>query len=114
MQEKKIKIPIYGGRLILIKDINFDKTNKKYKLEIPSNWNAAACDRNSEKYGVDYFIVILEDKLKLSVVAHECLHLTNYLFLNRGIKFDLENDEAHAILLEWIFEQAEKFYVEKS
>lgn len=43
-----------------------------------------------------------------SVIAHECLHATNYALNNIGYKLDLRNDEVQAYLLSKLMEEAGK------
>jgi hypothetical protein len=37
-----------------------------------------------------------------SCIAHECDHCVNAIFADKGIHFDLENDEHHAYFLQWL------------
>ncbi len=112
MKQKIIEIPIYGGRLILIRDINFEKANRKYGLDIEDHLNACACGgpSKSKNFKRDYFIVIKEEYISMPILAHEALHVTNFIFLDRGVTATLEVDEHQAILMEWIIKQAEEFY----
>lgn len=43
-----------------------------------------------------------------SVIAHECLHATNYALNNIGYKLDLKNDEVQAYILSKLIEEAVK------
>ncbi|MBK7892848.1 MAG: hypothetical protein IPJ84_19210 [Bdellovibrionales bacterium] len=43
-----------------------------------------------------------------SIVAHECLHVTNWMLSERGYKFDPMNDEPHAYLLGALMREALK------
>lgn len=49
------------------------------------------------------FYLWLPQKLDYGALAHESVHLANYIFESRGIKLDLVNeDEAFSFLVEWL------------
>lgn len=41
----------------------------------------------------------------LGTIAHEADHATSHVFKIRGIEADLDNDEPHAYLIDWIYRQ---------
>lgn len=45
-----------------------------------------------------------------AVIAHEALHVTNYILHCTGVGVTLENDEAQAYLLGWITKKLTEFY----
>lgn len=47
------------------------------------------------------------------VLAHEALHAVNLILDNRGVKFDVDNDEPYAYYLSYIVEQFYDFLKEK-
>jgi len=47
-----------------------------------------------------------------SVVAHECVHVVNRVYIDRGIELDKHNDEPQAYLLSFFVEQIHR-HVEK-
>lgn len=71
----------------------------------PSNCLAyAVLIANGRTGGI--FIWLPDDKpvpQNISFLTHECVHAANYVFMTRGLKLDLENDEAHAYLIQYIF-----------
>lgn len=38
----------------------------------------------------------------INTLVHECLHLMNMIYLEMGIEYDMENDEASAYLMSWL------------
>lgn len=42
-----------------------------------------------------------------SVIVHESVHLANKILKDRGYKFDPEDDEPLAYLVDWIYEKAQ-------
>jgi hypothetical protein len=42
-------------------------------------------------------------------IAHEAIHAANFLFGDRGIVLDADNDEAFAYFTEWIVDQVYTF-----
>lgn len=79
---------------------------KKYKT-IPLDDFGAVTIRDENKYG--HFIVAFTDKDHLSNIAHEIVHLKNYIYLQVGQELDRINDEAEAYFTGWLFDQIYNF-----
>jgi hypothetical protein len=62
--------------------------------------------KNESKF--KHYVVSFESNNN-SLIAHEIVHLVNYIFLDTGVKLDLINDEAQAYLTGWLFEEIENF-----
>lgn len=113
MLEHVVDIPIYRGKLIII--VSDDKEEIKKKIsdfEEDGDIYGHACLTNWE--GWQGFALVINHKnkhrpLTFGVIAHEALHLTNFLMNERGVHLDYENDEPHAYLLDWIIEQVLDF-----
>lgn len=107
MKEKVIKIPIFFGRLRMIQVKKLKALNKRYKLE---GCYAAVVFRAIDKKGREEIVVAFEkNSLNNEIIAHECIHIVNLIFLDIGMKLDLDNDEAQAYLTGYLFSKCEKF-----
>lgn len=119
MKKIEVKIPLYGGKLVIIQCENWDYIKDKYKyaLEKYSNQPDERHDgyvfENNLSYGDTQYIVAFKDTPKGSVIAHECVHLVNSVYANCVISIDIYNDEHQAYLLEWFFDQIDTFFSEK-
>ena len=91
--------------------ITSDETNE-FIIEPQDKGFTAKLDYvfNDNEYERAVFLIWLRqkptNKLWLSIVAHECLHLTHYVFEHIGqsaIPFD--DDEVHVYLFDYIFEK---------
>lgn len=115
MKKKIVKIPIYFGDLIIILDSEqWKNVNGIYQQRL--QWNRPA-DQSDDAFvfedkvnGYSKLIVCFKGRPKNSVIAHECVHLVNMLFKDRGQDLDIENDEAQAYMTGWFFDQIEKFF----
>ena len=105
MKIKKIKIPIYFGKLVIIFTDNLDEVVDKYKLILKGNEYDAFVWEDSIK---DEFLVAIKNN-KFSVIAHEAVHLVNYIFRKRGVILDTNNDESQAYLTGFIVNEIDKF-----
>ena len=55
------------------------------------------------------FVMLLTTNSDIGVVAHECLHLTSSILLNRGINIDsASGEESYAYLLEYLVNKVTK------
>lgn len=108
MITKTIKIPIYFGKLNIILTKDFKDVNKKFNKNIENNKVAAVTFAEVDKD--NYFIVIKD--IEWSVIAHEAVHIVNYIFLGTGVLLDRQNDESQAYLTGWVVHEVEKFLKE--
>lgn len=69
----------------------------------PEHWGAIAfeADRN-DNHGV---FVLLRPDAKPSIIAHEAVHLANYILSHAGVKLDPQNDEPQAYLVGWLVDE---------
>ena len=105
MIKKTINIPIYQCKLTIILDKDLSYVTKKYKTIDLSNYGAVTMripDKHSE------YIIAFEYS-EGSIIAHEVTHLVNYVFKDRGVELDLNNDEPQAYLTGWLFKEIDKF-----
>ena len=105
MIKKTINIPIYQCKLTIILDKDLSYITKKYKTIDLSNYGAITM-RVPNKY--NEYIVAFEYS-EGSIIAHEVAHLVNYIFKDRGVELDLNNDEPQAYLTGWLFKEIDKF-----
>lgn len=112
MNKHKIDIPIYFGYLIVVFDNDFQKVINKLNLDTKGRNNLAEygaitmSQRN--KKGVSQYFVIFPENVSHTVIAHEALHVTNWIMSDRCITADLVNDEPQAYLLGWVVGQIYK------
>ena len=113
MKKKKIKIPIYFGKLILHKVKWMSELNEKYNLNASDDFDSFVFQETSKKVNKKYHVV-LKENTSGSIIAHEVVHLVNYIFLHNGIELDRHNDEPQAYLTGWLFKQIETFKNQES
>jgi len=104
---KTVKIPIYHGQLtvcIYENDKDIEELKLKYDISELCNYAAIYFPLHNSNGFTRYFI-LFSNECKYSDVVHECVHLTNGLFLDRGIILDPNNDEPQAYFTGWAFNQ---------
>ncbi len=104
MKKKTIKIPIYQGKLTVILDKDLSYIEETYSTVPLKNYGAITM-RVPETHGE--YICAFEYK-EGSIIAHEVVHLVNYIFEDCGVILDTKNDESQAYLTGWLFKQIEK------
>jgi len=105
MRKRTLKLPIYTGELIIILDNNLSYVQNKYKTKDLSGYGAVTIkDENKNRS----YVVAFEG-LHCGLIAHEVVHLVNYIFLDCGQELDRVNDEAQAYLTGWLFEEIYNF-----
>lgn len=105
MKEKTINIPIFGGTLKIIFCDDLEEVSKKYNTYSLSNYGAVTI-KNESKF--NEYIVAFES-YDNSLIAHEIVHIINYLFLDVGVQLDRINDETQAYLTGYLFKKIQKF-----
>ncbi len=106
MKSKTIDIPIYSGKLTMILGNDLSYIEKKYKTTLLESFGAVTL-KDESKY--KHYIVAFTDKEHLSNIAHEIVHIKNYIFLDCAMELDRYNDEPEAYLTGWLFDEIYKF-----
>lgn len=106
MKNKTIKIPIYKGTLRMYYAPDLSPLETKYNTTSLENYGAIVLT-NKKKY--KEYVVAFKYTDDLSLIAHECVHLVNAIFLDCGQQLDRENDEAQAYLTGFLFAEIDKF-----
>lgn len=110
-QEKEI--PIYRGLFVIILSDDSDAVKK-----LLPHWDASeslyAHSINCEYKKKDAYVVILNytnpnRDLSAGDIAHEALHIANFLAHNRGIECSFDNDEPIAYLVSYFVDEIQKF-----
>ena len=102
MIKRKIKIPIYLDKLLIIQTDNFEKIQRKYNLNGIVDYCAITFQTDKE------IVVVFNSKVDASIIAHEALHICSYVFKNTGVDFDRDNDEPLAYLLGYVVNKISK------
>lgn len=101
MKKKVIKIPIYNSKLIVIYDKDLSYVEKKYNTKSLVDYGAVTL-KDESKYRT---YVVAFESYDRSIIAHEIVHIINYIFLDCGIELDRINDESQAYFTGWLFEE---------
>ena len=102
MLKKRIKIPIFLDKLLIIQTDNFEKIQRKYNLGGIADYCAITFQMDKE------IVVVFNSKVNSSIVAHEALHVCSFIFKNTGVEFDKDNDEPLAYLLGYVVKKISK------
>lgn len=106
------KIPLYGGKILILFSNDFlgdgRKLGVEYQLDINSQCVGLASRRKKTGAGEYLMMVKKHHFSNWDILAHEALHLTNYILSDRGVEVSLSNDEAQAYLLGWITGQIQR------
>lgn len=105
MRSKTIHIPIYRGKLTIIFDKDLSYAEKKYKTSSLKNFGAVTI-KDESKYR--NYVVAFEYSSG-SIIAHEVVHIVNYIYLDCGVELDRVNDENQAYLTGWLFDEIDSF-----
>jgi len=105
MKKKTIKIPIYCGKLTIVIDKDLSWVENRFKTPSLKNYGAVTL-KDESKYR--HYVVAFEYSTG-SIIAHEIVHIINYIYLDCGIHLDRDNDEHQAYLTGWLFDEIDKF-----
>ncbi len=102
---KTFDIPIFPAKFTIFLNKDFDYLEEKYDCEIKSSWEAVTC--KVRKFHNHYIVGFKSNNR--SLVAHEIVHLVNFIYRDLGIELDRYNDENQAYLTAWFFEKIDNF-----
>jgi hypothetical protein len=84
---------------------NLPDIEKKYGLTSLDDYSAVTF----KKVGGLHYVVAFSDAEQLKDIAHEVVHLKNYIYSDCSIQLDRNNDEPEAYLTGWLFDEIYKF-----
>lgn len=129
MKVKNLTVPLYGGLLTFIDTVSWIEVKEEYgemailNPEDDEPFAQTGMFRRMEG-GTDMQCIFLVVNTKYrhpvaypkgldeSIVAHEAVHIKNYIFDRAGVVNCRENDEPEAYLVQWIVEQITLFLSE--
>jgi len=106
---KKVNIPVFHGWLYLYQGLPFDEVATRHNMVIEMDGADAMSGSDLDKNEITAYIIAVEDNVSASSVAHEALHVVNYMMRDRDMVPDLNNDEWQCYLLGWIVRQCHKY-----
>ncbi len=124
-REKLHYIDIYKMYFMVIDSDDHDKVNSKHSLTYGDNTGASAHLSNIKigkksiyPYGKQCIFIRMNSNEKRldcipAAIAHECVHAAHFIMYTRDIKPDIDNDEAFAYLVEYLYELVYKFMKSK-
>ena len=103
MKIKKIKLPIYYGTVTIIYAKKWSEIYDIIGIEVDER-HAEFCFKKTEH---EYYLCF---KTKdLPQIAHEIVHLVNFIYLDSNIKKSRTNDEPEAYLFAYLFKKVINF-----
>jgi len=105
---KTIKIPIYFGKLIIHQVEDLKSIEQKYDLTSLHGKGACAFKNHDKNDGYFRYVMAFTDDCSPRMIAHEALHVVSFIYNDRGIYLDNENDETQCYLLGWIVNECHK------
>lgn len=106
-----IELPYYHGYFGIAITNNKNKLKEKFGIESEKIYgHSYLCEYKK----LQCFLIVLNpfrEKIKITngVISHEAVHIANFIYLERDIKPDLDNDESYAYLIEFIVNHVYKF-----
>lgn len=99
-----IRVPIYDTSLKIILSDNISQ----YSSGDPDDYSGKmqafiSMDKHTGNVTMHF------EEFEPRVIVHESVHAANRILLNKGIIADFDNDEAQAYLVDWIFDQCDRF-----
>lgn len=109
---KKCKIPIYFGILTVVCADDLAEAAKIAGVDFDTHGFAAVAASQIRPSGMRDYCILLGPNATLGAIAHECLHIVNFIFRDIGMKLDVHNDEPSCYLIQWLFDRAHGVFAE--
>lgn len=109
MKTKIIPIPIYFGKLVLVVVTDWNEFDKTYNTKVAQHdYASVTVTLESE----DICIIGIKN-FSFGVMAHETVHVVNYIYEKCNMQLDIKNDEPQAYLTGWVVSEVVKFLKEQ-
>ncbi|WP_347216529.1 hypothetical protein [Chryseobacterium sp.] len=104
MKVHKHQVPLYFQFLNIVVTENFTESLDKLKLTYDKS---DPVNKWESFVGFEYgkIWIFVRSKTDVSVIAHEAVHIVNYVFKQAHISLDLDNDEPQAYLMGWVVDK---------
>jgi hypothetical protein len=103
----KVEIPIFYGTLCINFSKDFKKEAKKLGVKCSNRKYLGLAFRVESKKDNNYCILIRRNDP--SVIAHEALHVVNFMLKDLNLDINSDNDEVQCYLLSWVVKQIDIF-----
>ena len=108
---KKISIDLYETTVHCF--ISNDWRAVEKRSDMPENYlEDKVCDAIVTVSSEGTITVVFKSTVTFGTIAHECLHLSNKILEDVGIYLRLANEEPHAYMIGYLFEQIQKLFEE--
>lgn len=107
MKTKLHEVPLFKGDFRIIVTWDYKAVEEKYNLASTEGFEAFAF--TSTDSGYNSYFVCLHPNAAPGIIAHECLHFVSFVFRDRSMLLDVENDEPQCHLLEWAVDKCHDF-----
>lgn len=114
-RQKRLDVPLYPGRLLLIDSDDLDKVNElRGRMGHPEDTYVYASTSLGNLNGWMTVAVVLNPryehkKLGVGTIAHEACHAADFIFENCGATHDFNNPEPYTYLVGWVADEIAKF-----
>lgn len=110
MKSKTVNIPIFPGQLLIIYSEDPEEVNKKFGWDDAGSYRAIAFRNLKQPFAPKFAVAFFPYSInRMNIIAHEAVHIANFICEYAGIKLDTDNDEAYAYILDWVVDQCDKF-----
>ena len=97
--KRSYKIPIYSGRLYIILCDSIKEAEDKEGLHFERG-DLDQFDGCCFQTGNNHYVIFKHNPTP-GIVAHECKHFINHVFIDNGVELDRYNDEHECYFLGW-------------
>lgn len=115
--KKAINVPIYVGKLVLILSNDYECIKKELPILENEDYFFAHSVLNGYKGHTGFFMILNFDyyftSLKHGTIAHEAVHIADYIFDTVGATHDINNPEPFTYLVAWVTNEVYKFIKSK-
>ncbi len=108
---KQVQVPIYKGKLLIVLTNDTEGLNRKMGFNYSGDTFAFAI-RTGYKGYQSYLVALNFDndfaKITHGIIAHEAVHIANFIQEYVGVVPTFDNDEPSAYLTQWVVDEIYK------
>ncbi len=99
--KRSYKIPIYGARIYIVLCDSLEGADQELNLKLDTRGRELeGFDAVCLKIDWDHYMIFEYDPTP-GIIAHECKHFINHVFVDNGVELDRYNDEHECYFLGW-------------
>jgi hypothetical protein len=104
-----VNIPPYNAEIIICSTPDIENSKSHFKYRLAPEYKYSKNEAVTARLNFGSYILNFNQRVPLKTIAHEAVHIADYIYIDYGCEFSRHNDEPFAYLVEFIVDKISNF-----